>query len=174
MVLLYCGTQLHAQGLIKPRLMDTQLGYGVSSLGLNGFHFNSALFWNKPIGWASGFRISHGYFDIARDSQNAGDAYVRALSWYSGVDYKLTDDYSKHEIYLNGSLGMALYTKALTPENLFFSGVETIVVSPHFRLAGRYQYQFGIFGLYAQPWILVGRVQEFGADFGVVLRRENW
>lgn len=174
LMLLYCGTQLQAQGLTRPRLIDTQLGYGMGSLGLNGFHLNTTMFWNKPLGWSTGFRISQGYFDLAKDTQNVNDSYVRAMSWFTGLDYKFTDDYSKHEIYLNASLGMALYTKALTPENFFFRGEETIVASPHLRLAGRYQYQFGIFGLYVQPWGLVGTVQEFGADFGIVLRKENW
>jgi len=171
--LLFACTEGQAQQLLDIRLSDFHLGYGVSNLAPNGLHFGSSIFWEKPLGWTVGFRITPSLTDLKNGTQSVDNPYTRVFGLYTGVDYQLLDDYSNHKLTLSAAPGVAVYSKALTGQNLIFEPEQTTVVSANLRLGGRYQYQFGLFGIYVQPWMLVGKKREIGIDGGIVIRRER-
>lgn len=174
LVLMYFNTKTNGQGIFNVRVVELQTAYGISQLLPHNLHFGKSVFWDKPLGWASGFRMTTNFASFNMDTQVTSNQFERAYSWYTGLDYQLNDDYSAHKLVAHASFGMAYYLKHLTMTNIITEPNEIAVLSPHLRLAARYQHQFGVIGLYAQPWMLIGTQQEIGADIGIILRRAYW
>lgn len=173
LALLYSGANCLGQTNLKPSIVQMSLGYGISALLPNGYHLESTMYWDKPIGWLSGMRITPNFESFEFMKEDTSQSYISGWSWYTGVDYQFLDDFTKHKLSLNASVGMAIYLKPLTGMNLLFEPTTTVVSSPFLRIGGRYQYQFGIIGVYAQPWVLFGKKRELGGDIGLVLRRST-
>lgn len=172
-VLLYAGTKSNAQNSLVPRQIDMHLGYGLSNLLPNGFHLESSMSWDKPLGLLFGYRYAMNLNDFMNPNPTETNAYVSGWSSHIGADYRIFDEYTDHNLYVNTSVGMATYLKNLSFENMLLESEQMAVSSVFVRVGGRYQYQFGVLGVYAQPWILFGRKREIGGDIGIVIRRQT-
>ncbi len=172
-VLLFVGTKSQAQNSLIPRQVDLYVGYGLSTLLPNGIHMESSMSWDKPIGLLVGYRFVNNWTDFMNMIPTETNAYVSGWSSYIGADYRVLDEYADHNLYVNTSVGMATYLKNMTFQNMLLESEQMAVSSVFVRIGGRYQYQFGVLGVYAQPWVLFGRKREFGGDIGIVIRRQT-
>lgn len=172
-VLLYVGTKSNAQNSLIPRQVELHAGYGVSNLLPNAFHFTSIMTWDKPFSWISGYRYAMNLNDFLSPHPTETNAYVSGWSWHTGVDYRVFDEYADHNLYVSTAVGTATYLKNLSFQNMLLESEQMAVSSVFVRVGSRYQYQFGVLGLYVQPWVLFGKKRELGGDLGIVIRRQT-